>query len=121
MRRRGLAGGIRWFAAGTGLILVLLLAGRAAGTAAENLDRDYVVYPDFDTDKCIGCGRCYISCYDGAHQAISWDEENRKPSCDHEKCVGCHLCVLVCPVHAIDKGEVVMKPGRSGSPEEKAV
>ena len=40
MRRRGLAGGIRWFAAGTGLILVLLLAGRAAGTAAENLDRD---------------------------------------------------------------------------------
>ena len=88
---------------------------------AENLDRDYVVYPDFDTDKCIGCGRCYISCYDGAHQAISWDEENRKPSCDHEKCVGCHLCVLVCPVHAIDKGEVVMKPGRSGSPEEKAV
>lgn len=40
MRRRGLAGGIRWFAAGTGLILVLLLAGRAAGTVAENLDRD---------------------------------------------------------------------------------
>ena len=88
---------------------------------AENLDRDYVVYPDFDTDKCIGCGRCYISCYDGAHQAISWDEENRKPSCDHDKCVGCHLCVLVCPVHAIDKGEVVMKPGRKGSPEEKAI
>ena len=88
---------------------------------AENLDRDYVVYPDFDTVKCIGCGRCYISCYDGAHQAISWDEENRKPSCDHDKCVGCHLCVLVCPVHAIDKGEVVMKPGRKGSPEEKAI
>ena len=88
---------------------------------AENLDRDYVVYPDFDTDKCIGCGRCYISCYDGAHQAISWDEENRKPSCDHDKCVGCHLCVLVCPVHAIDKGEVVMKPGRPGTPAEKAI
>ena len=88
---------------------------------AENLDRDYVVYPAFDTDKCIGCGRCYISCYDGAHQAISWDEETRKPSCDHDKCVGCHLCVLVCPVHAIDKGEVVMKPGRKGSPAEKAI
>ena len=88
---------------------------------AENLDRDYVVYPAFDTDKCIGCGRCYISCYDGAHQAISWDEEIRKPSCDHDKCVGCHLCVLVCPVHAIDKGEVVMKPGRKGSPAEKAI
>ena len=99
----------------------LVGAANANMIPAENLDRDYVVYPDFDTDKCIGCGRCYISCYDGAHQAISWDEETRKPSCDHEKCVGCHLCVLVCPVHAIDKGEVVMKPGRSGSPEEKAV
>lgn len=88
---------------------------------AEDLDRDYVVYPAIDTDKCIGCGRCYISCYDGAHQAIVWDEENRKPSCDHDKCVGCHLCVLVCPVHAIDKGEVVMKPGRKGSPADKAI
>lgn len=88
---------------------------------AEELDRDYVVYPEFDTEKCIGCGRCYVSCYDGAHQAISWDEENRKPSCDHNKCVGCHLCALVCPVKAIGKGEIVMKPGRKGSPAEKAV
>jgi len=88
---------------------------------AENLDRDYVVYPEIDADKCIGCGRCYISCYDGAHQAIEWDEETRKPSCNHDKCVGCHLCVLVCPVHAIGKGEIVMKPGREGKPEEKAI
>ena len=88
---------------------------------AENLDRDYVLYPEFDTEKCIGCGRCYVSCYDGAHQAISWDEENRKPSCDHNKCVGCHLCALVCPVKAIGKGEIVMKPGRKGSPADKAV
>ncbi len=88
---------------------------------AENLDRDYVVYPEFDTDACIGCGRCYISCFDGAHQAVVWDDENRKPSCDHDKCVGCHLCALVCPVKAIHKGEVVMKPGRSGSPEDKAI
>ena len=88
---------------------------------AEELDRDYVVYPEFDTEKCIGCGRCYVSCYDGAHQAFSWDEENRKPSCDHNKCVGCHLCALVCPVKAIGKGEIVMKPGRKGSPADKAV
>ena len=88
---------------------------------AENLDRNYVLYPEIDTEKCIGCGRCYVSCYDGAHQAISWDEENRKPSCDHNKCVGCHLCALVCPVKAIGKGEIVMKPGRKGSPADKAV
>lgn len=87
----------------------------------ENLDRDYIVYPEFDTDKCIGCGRCYLSCFDGAHQAITFDKETRKPSCDHDKCVGCHLCVLVCPVKAIGKGEVVMKPGRKGKPEDKAI
>lgn len=87
----------------------------------ENLDRDYIVYPEFDTDKCIGCGRCYLSCFDGAHQAITFDKDTRKPSCDHDKCVGCHLCVLVCPVKAIGKGEVVMKPGRKGKPEDKAI
>ena len=87
---------------------------------AEDLDRDYVVYPEFDTDKCIGCGRCYVSCFDGAHQAITFGED-RKPTCDHDKCVGCHLCALVCPVKAISKGEVVMKPGRKGTPAEKAI
>ena len=87
----------------------------------ENLDRDYIVYPEFDTYKCIGCGRCYLSCFDGAHQAITFDKDTRKPSCDHDKCVGCHLCVLVCPVKAIGKGEVVMKPGRKGKPEDKAI
>lgn len=88
---------------------------------AEELDRDYKVYPHIDEEKCIGCGRCYVSCYDGAHQAIIWNNETRKPSCDKDKCVGCHLCVLVCPVKAISKGEVVMKPGRKGRPEDKAI
>ena len=40
MRRGGLAKKIRWFAAGTGLILALLLAGRAAGLAAGGLDEE---------------------------------------------------------------------------------
>ncbi|MGM9991227.1 MAG: NAD-dependent dihydropyrimidine dehydrogenase subunit PreA [Candidatus Bruticola sp.] len=99
------------------------LIGLANGNIipAENLDRDYIVYPEIDTDKCIGCGRCYISCYDGAHQAMVWNEETRKPSCDKEKCVGCHLCALICPVKAISKGEVVLKPGRPGSPADKQV
>lgn len=88
---------------------------------AEELDRDYIVYPKIDEERCIGCGRCYISCYDGAHQAMKWDSETRKPSCDKDKCVGCHLCALVCPVHAISKGEIVMKEGRQGEPQEKKV
>ena len=106
---------------GVDSLMDLVGAANANMIPCENLDRDYIVYPEFDTDKCIGCGRCYLSCYDGAHQAITFDEETRKPSCDHDKCVGCHLCVLVCPVKAIGKGEVVMKPGRKGSPAEKAI
>lgn len=85
---------------------------------AEDLDRDYKVYPSIDWDKCIGCGRCFISCYDGAHQAIKWDDKLRLPSIDEERCVGCHLCALVCPVHAIHPGKVVMKPGREGDPSK---
>lgn len=81
--------------------------------AAENLDRAHLVLPDFDEDKCIGCGRCYISCYDGGHQALEWDSENRKPELDEEKCVGCHLCQHVCPVEGcITAGEIKFKEGR---------
>lgn len=78
---------------------------------AEDLDRSYIVYPKFDEEKCVGCGRCYISCYDGGHQAINWDDENRKPVLDKEKCVGCHLCANVCPVQCISKGDIEFKKG----------
>ena len=99
------------------------LVGRANPNLipAEELDRDYIVYPKIDEETCIGCGRCYISCYDGAHQAMIWNEAKRRPDCDHEKCVGCHLCLLVCPVKAISAGEVVMKPGRQGDPASKVI
>lgn len=30
---------------------------------AEDLDRSYIVYPRINLDKCVGCGRCYISCH----------------------------------------------------------
>ncbi|MDY4232010.1 MAG: NAD-dependent dihydropyrimidine dehydrogenase subunit PreA [Candidatus Faecousia sp.] len=96
------------------------LVGRANANIipAEELNRDYIVYPKIDEDKCLGCGRCYISCYDGAHQAMEWDEETRKPHCNTEKCVGCHLCALVCPVSAISKGEIKIKPGRKTKAED---
>lgn len=88
---------------------------------AEDLDRDYILHPHLDEAKCIGCGRCYISCYDGAHQAIKWDEQKRRPSFDRDRCVGCLLCKLVCPVKAIIKGDVTLKAGRKGNAEEKDV
>jgi dihydropyrimidine dehydrogenase (NAD+) subunit PreA len=64
------------------------------------LERDTILYPRFNSKKCIGCGRCVISCADGGHQAIRLTDE-RKPRMDASKCVGCHLCVLVCPQKAI--------------------
>jgi dihydropyrimidine dehydrogenase (NAD+) subunit PreA len=85
---------------------------------AENLNRDYIVRPTFDLDKCVNCGRCYISCYDGAHQAIVWDAEKRTPSLNKDKCVGCLLCSLVCPVGAISKGEITIKPNRKTKIED---
>ena len=79
---------------------------------AEELNRNYKILPKFDHDKCVGCGRCYVSCYDGGHQAIDWDAENRKPILNQE-CVGCHLCLNVCPVqNCITPGELVWKEGR---------
>ncbi|MDR0885459.1 MAG: NAD-dependent dihydropyrimidine dehydrogenase subunit PreA [Clostridiales Family XIII bacterium] len=84
---------------------------------AEALDRDFRLLPKFDTNKCVGCGRCYVSCYDGAHQAINWNEKKRIPELDDDKCVGCHLCLNVCPVqNCIVPGDIIFKKGRKRHP-----
>ena len=77
------------------------------------LERDTVIFPRFIRERCIGCGRCGISCSDGGHQAIRLDE-NRRPILDGKKCVGCHLCILVCPQRAIAQGNK-----RITKPEQK--
>jgi dihydropyrimidine dehydrogenase (NAD+) subunit PreA len=83
---------------------------------AEELDRSFQIIPTINESKCVGCGRCYISCFDGSHQAIEWDYENRKPIILEDHCVGCHLCLNVCPVQdCITPGEVVFKEGRSNN------
>ena len=67
----------------------------------STINRDTIVYPKFDKELCVGCGRCEISCGDGGHQAIVFDKETRHPRLIGTKCVGCHLCRLVCPAGAI--------------------
>ena len=79
------------------------LALDSVSGTTDVLERDTVLFPKFNREKCIGCGRCRVSCADGGHQAISLNED-RRPVLDGKKCVGCHLCVLVCPQRAISPG-----------------
>ena len=67
----------------------------------DHLDRTTIIFPKIDTEVCIGCGRCQISCSDGGHQAILFEKATRQPRIVGTKCVGCHLCRLVCPTGAI--------------------
>ncbi|MBB5171959.1 NAD-dependent dihydropyrimidine dehydrogenase subunit PreA [Texcoconibacillus texcoconensis] len=89
---------------------------------SEELDRSFMIIPKVDEDKCVGCARCYISCYDGSHQAIEWDNKTRTPKILEDKCVGCHLCINVCPVtDCITPGDIVFKDGQSNSRSEKEI
>ena len=86
----------------------LVGAGLKNVTEPDKLDRTTVTYPVFDKKRCIGCGRCCLSCRDGGHQAIDISDDG-KPGFKGSKCVGCHLCSLVCPVGAIGKSKRVKK------------
>ena len=101
-----LKAGLNYYLAEKGFSCVREATGLALESVSDTtdvLERDTVIFPKFHLEKCIGCGRCEISCADGGHQAIRLNEA-RKPILDGKKCVGCHLCVLVCPERAISSG-----------------
>jgi len=103
--------GLQHYMAERGIEKLKSLVGERvkAFVPASGLDRKTVVFPKFNRDKCIGCGRCTISCADGGHQALTFDPETRQPKLAGTRCVGCHLCRLVCPVGAISLGNRVNK------------
>jgi dihydropyrimidine dehydrogenase (NAD+) subunit PreA len=78
---------------------VAALVGKALPqlTDHDNLPRQQV-RSNVVQEKCIGCGRCYIACRDGGHEAIDWNYDKRLPTISLEKCVGCGLCLLTQPV-----------------------
>ena len=76
------------------------LIGAAARKLVDPADFDHraQVVSTVDAARCIGCGRCHISCHDAANQAMRFDAATRKASVDEARCVGCMLCRHVCPV-----------------------
>ena len=102
--------GLQHYMASRGINKLSALVGEQLPNFSKpsDLDRNTIVYPIIDSEKCIGCGRCYISCMDGGHQAITFGED-RKPHVVGNKCVGCHLCRLVCPTGAIGVSKRVKK------------
>ena len=102
--------GLRNYMAERGVSRLEELVGEEVGgfVPASDMDRATIVYPKIDREKCLGCGRCYISCLDGGHQAISFGED-RAPRVNGSKCVGCLLCSLVCPSGAIGPAKRVAK------------
>ena len=106
-----LTAGLAAYMAGRGIESLDSLVGELLGKfkMPSDLDRDTVVFPVFDRSRCLGCGRCAVSCADGGHQAIRFDAETRLPQLIGSKCVGCHLCRLVCPADAIGLSKRVPK------------
>ena len=95
--------GLNYYLREKGLTSVKQIVGRALSSVdgtTDKLERDTVIFPKFNRDTCVGCGRCFISCADGGHGAITLND-NRMPMLNGKKCVGCHLCVLVCPTQSI--------------------
>lgn len=95
--------GLQRYLAKRGLTSLDALVGEALPLFAnpDHLNRETIIYPKFDHERCVGCGRCSVSCSDGGHQAIVFDHATRRPQLVGSKCVGCHLCRLVCPTGAI--------------------
>jgi len=52
----------------------------------------------YDTEECVGCGKCVFICPYGA---IEWNAIGT-PEIHSEDCLGCGACALVCPHQAIE-------------------
>ena len=88
------------FLASKGIGKITQLVGKALPNLQEtdHFDLQRQGQTEYDYDRCIGCGQCYIVCNDAGGQALEWDVEKRRPKLIDEKCLSCMVCSFVCPV-----------------------
>ncbi|NLJ39644.1 MAG: ferredoxin family protein [Candidatus Atribacteria bacterium] len=60
-------------------------------------------YPIVNTDACIGCELCYVTCGREVYEIVLVDERYRKSHVErpYNCMVGCSTCATVCPTEAI--------------------
>lgn len=56
--------------------------------------------PVIDSEKCVGCLKCYMYCPDGVIR-----KDKGKVTIDYDFCKGCGICARECPFHAIEMEE----------------
>lgn len=60
--------------------------------------------PEFDSEKCIHCGRCSKVCRENAIVQV----KQRLPVLVSDQCTGCKACMIACPVGAITENKQVI-------------
>lgn len=82
-------------------------------SATNDVGFQGAVYPQLDSDSCIGCGLCAKNC---VPKAIAMGEDN-KPRFSDDPCIWCGDCVKVCPTGAwseVKRGYTVRIGGKWG-------
>ena len=95
--------GLSDFMAERGIEKVAELVGKALPNVQEtdHFDLNRQGRAQYDVDRCIGCGQCYIVCNDSGGQALNWDSRTRRPALLEDKCLSCMVCSFVCPVEGL--------------------
>lgn len=68
-------------------------------TSHQNLNKNYLLFPKIDNEKCIKCGKCVKICSESEHNALK--KTNSKIEVNTNLCVGCSLCSHICTQNAI--------------------
>jgi dihydropyrimidine dehydrogenase (NAD+) subunit PreA len=82
-------------------------------TDPDGLSHEHQVISEVDPALCVGCGQCFLTCRDGAAQAITMTAD-RKAVVDQDECFGCLMCRHICPVEGAISYKTVPHHGPPG-------